>query len=173
MSSLAGALVSQDVNTYNANSVHIDMRSSSFDDISPDTATGHAPKQEEEMGDLFGEDANVDFVHHSRLVSSPNYVEVIAFVDPIILVTIIRLRPRQVPPIQDIPHPPLLLLRMTAFLLQIEKEGKPWNTKKTRNLIRLLSTAWRLQSRFPIFPYREVQTDMCVSRQSKLVSPSH
>ncbi|KAH9975921.1 Leo1-like protein-domain-containing protein [Lactifluus volemus] len=68
MSSLAGALVSQDVKPYNANSVHIDMHnSSSFDDIASDTATGHAPKkEEEEMGDLFGEDANVDFVHHSR-----------------------------------------------------------------------------------------------------------
>jgi hypothetical protein len=86
MSSLAGALVSQDVKPYNANSVHIDMHnSSSFDDIASDTATGHAPKkEEEEMGDLFGEDANVDFVHHSRLVSSPNGVEGIAFVDPII-----------------------------------------------------------------------------------------
>lgn len=70
MSSLAGALVSPDTNTYlnNANSADIDMHASSFDDVSPDTATGHHPKQEDEMGDLFGEDANIDFVHHSRLV---------------------------------------------------------------------------------------------------------
>ena len=72
MSSLAGALVSPDVNTYhnqnNPNSAHIDMHTS-FDDFSSDTATGRHPKQDdEEMGDLFGEDANVDFVHHSRLV---------------------------------------------------------------------------------------------------------
>jgi hypothetical protein len=70
MSSLAGALVSPDTNTYhqdNVNSAGIDMHASSLDDLSPDTATGHHPKQEDEMGDLFGEDANIDFVHHSRL----------------------------------------------------------------------------------------------------------
>jgi hypothetical protein len=71
MSSLAGALVSPHVNTYhhqnNASSTHIDAHTSSFDDISSDTATGRHPKQDdEEMGDLFGEDANVDFIHHNR-----------------------------------------------------------------------------------------------------------
>ena len=55
MSSLAGAL-----DTNNSIGIH-----PSFDDISPDTAT---PKQDDEMGDLFGEDANIDFVHHSRSV---------------------------------------------------------------------------------------------------------
>jgi RNA polymerase-associated protein LEO1 len=69
MSSLAGALVSSpDINQNNTNSDHIDMHTSSFVDISPDTATSRHPKQDEEMGDLFGEDANVDFVHHNRSV---------------------------------------------------------------------------------------------------------
>jgi RNA polymerase-associated protein LEO1 len=42
------------------------MHPSSFDDAPPDTATEDHLKQEEEMGDLFGEDSNVDFVHHGR-----------------------------------------------------------------------------------------------------------
>ena len=59
-SSLAGALVPPD-EQINAE----DM----FGDVTPDTAAAELyPKQEEEMGDLFGEDSNVDFVHHSRLV---------------------------------------------------------------------------------------------------------
>ena len=45
MSSLAGALL--DV------------------DVPAETATGPFIKQDEEMGDLFGEDANVDYVHHT------------------------------------------------------------------------------------------------------------
>jgi hypothetical protein len=61
-SSLAGALVPPD------EPADVDMHSSSFDDATPDTAADLYPKQEEEMGDLFGEDSNVDFVHHSRLV---------------------------------------------------------------------------------------------------------
>ncbi|KAH9967287.1 Leo1-like protein-domain-containing protein [Russula dissimulans] len=64
MSSLAGALVPPDI-TYdrdNVTSADVDMHSSSFDDAPPE----HYPKQEEELGDLFGEDSNVDFVHHSR-----------------------------------------------------------------------------------------------------------
>jgi hypothetical protein len=66
-SSLAGALVPPD-EQINASSADVDMHSSSFDDATPDTAADLDPKQEEEMGDLFGEDSNVDFVHHSRLV---------------------------------------------------------------------------------------------------------
>ena len=66
MSSLAGALVPPDI-TYNITSADVDMNSSSFDDAPQE----HYPKQEEEMGDLFGEDSNVDFVHHSRLVPPP------------------------------------------------------------------------------------------------------
>jgi hypothetical protein len=45
MSSLAGALL--DV------------------DVPAETASGPYIKQDEEMGDLFGEDANVDYVHHT------------------------------------------------------------------------------------------------------------
>jgi hypothetical protein len=69
-SSLAGALVSPDIpdDKLNATSADVDMHSSSFEDATPDPATELYPKQEEEMGDLFGEDSNVDFVHHSRLV---------------------------------------------------------------------------------------------------------
>lgn len=66
-SSLAGALVPPD-EQINASSADVDIHSSSFDDATPDTAADLDPKQEEEMGDLFGEDSNVDFVHHSRLV---------------------------------------------------------------------------------------------------------
>src|SRR6266850_2163676 len=36
--------------------------------LTPHSEQDLEPKQEEEMGDLFGEDSNVDFVHHSRLV---------------------------------------------------------------------------------------------------------
>ena len=57
MSSLTGAL--EDVT-----SADVDMHQSSFDDATPELEL----KQEVEMGDLFGEDSNVDFVHHSRLV---------------------------------------------------------------------------------------------------------
>jgi hypothetical protein len=70
-SSLAGALVSPDAAHYDktdASSADVDMHPSSFDDTALDTATDLYPKHDEEMGDLFGEDANVDFVHHSRLV---------------------------------------------------------------------------------------------------------
>jgi hypothetical protein len=66
-SSLAGALVPPD-EKINAVPADVDTHSSSFDDATPDTAAELYPKQEEEMGDLFGEDTNVDFVHHSRLV---------------------------------------------------------------------------------------------------------
>jgi hypothetical protein len=68
-SSLAGALASPDI-PYEKNNFRqdVDMRPSSFDGAPPDTATEHDQKQEEEMGDLFGEDSNVDFVHHGRLV---------------------------------------------------------------------------------------------------------
>jgi hypothetical protein len=62
-SSLAGALVPP-----NATLTDVDMHSSEFDDATPDPAAESYPKQEDEMGDLFGEDANVDFVQHTRLV---------------------------------------------------------------------------------------------------------
>lgn len=62
MSSLAGALASPDI-PYKQDA---DMHSASFDDAPPDTS--NHPKEDEEMGDLFGEDSNVDFVHHGRLV---------------------------------------------------------------------------------------------------------
>ena len=58
MSSLTGAL--EDVT-----SADVDMHPSSFDHAATPELE---PKQEVEMGDLFGEDSNVDFVHHSRLV---------------------------------------------------------------------------------------------------------
>jgi hypothetical protein len=58
MSSLTGAL--EDVT-----SADVDIQPSSFDDAATPELE---PKQEVEMGDLFGEDSNVDFVHHSRLV---------------------------------------------------------------------------------------------------------
>ncbi|KAH9993735.1 Leo1-like protein-domain-containing protein [Russula compacta] len=59
-SSLAGALDT----TYNDTKPDVDMHSS-FDDASHHVTAERYPKQEE-MGDLFGEDSNVDFVHHSR-----------------------------------------------------------------------------------------------------------
>lgn len=65
MSSLAGALASPDI-SYKQD---VEMHSSSSDDVPPDVGTENHPKQEEEMGDLFGEDSNVDFIHHGRLVS--------------------------------------------------------------------------------------------------------
>jgi hypothetical protein len=61
-SSLAGALASPDI-PYEKQDV--DMHSSSFD--ASHTAEEQHLKHEE-MGDLFGEDSNVDFVHHSRSV---------------------------------------------------------------------------------------------------------
>ena len=72
-SSLAGALASPDI-PYDKIKFNqdVDMHSSSFDDAPPDTATDHHLKQEEEMGDLFGEDSNVDFVQHGRLVFPPS-----------------------------------------------------------------------------------------------------
>ena len=60
-SSLAGALASPDI-PYEKQDV--DMHSS-FDDA-PETAEQHL--KHEEIGDLFGEDSNVDFVQHSRSV---------------------------------------------------------------------------------------------------------
>ena len=69
MSSLAGALSSPDTPYDKVKfKQDVDMHSSSFDDTPPDTAAEQHLKQEE-MGDLFGEDSNVDFVHHSRSVS--------------------------------------------------------------------------------------------------------
>ncbi len=67
MSSLVGALASPDI-PYEKVKVKqdVDMHSP-FDDAPPETAAEQHLKQEE-MGDLFGEDSNVDFVHHSRLV---------------------------------------------------------------------------------------------------------
>lgn len=62
-SSLAGALASPDI-PYEKQDV--DMHSSPFDDAPSHTAAEH--EKHEEMGDLFGEDSNVDFVHHSRSV---------------------------------------------------------------------------------------------------------
>lgn len=69
-SSLAGALAPPDIPYEKVNlKQDVDMHPSSFDDAPPDAATEHHQlKQEEEMGDLFGEDSNVDFVHHGRLV---------------------------------------------------------------------------------------------------------
>ena len=65
-SSLAGALASSDI-PYEKQDV--DMHSSSFDDAPPRTDTdAEQHLKHEEMGDLFGEDSNVDFVHHSRSV---------------------------------------------------------------------------------------------------------
>jgi hypothetical protein len=79
MSSLAGALASPDIPfdkiKFNQD---VDMHPSSFDDAPPDTATDHHLKQEEEMGDLFGEDSNVDFVQHGRLVFRPAKVPALA-----------------------------------------------------------------------------------------------
>jgi hypothetical protein len=73
-SSLAGALASPDI-PYEKHDV--DMHSSSFDDAPPDT-TAEQHLKHEEMGDLFGEDSNVDFVHHSRLVFHQARVPIIA-----------------------------------------------------------------------------------------------
>lgn len=67
MSSLTGALESPD-DKIHGTSADVDMHPSSFEDATPELE----PKQEEEMGDLFGEDSNVDFVHHSRLVPPPS-----------------------------------------------------------------------------------------------------
>lgn len=61
-SSLAGALASPDT-PYEKQDV--DMHSS-FDDAPDPAAEQHL--KHEEMGDLFGEDSNVDFVQHSRFV---------------------------------------------------------------------------------------------------------
>ena len=67
MSSLTGAL-DPPYDKIDVTSADVDMHPSSFDDATPEPE----PKQEEEMGDLFGEDSNVDFVHHSQLVPSPS-----------------------------------------------------------------------------------------------------
>ena len=72
-SSLAGALASPDI-SYEKQDV--DMHSSSFDDAPSHSAAEHL--KHEEMGDLFGEDSNVDFVHHSRLVFHQARVPVLA-----------------------------------------------------------------------------------------------
>ena len=68
MSSLTGALESPDDKVHGT-SADVDMHPSSFEDA---TTPELELKQEEEMGDLFGEDSNVDFVHHSRLVPPPS-----------------------------------------------------------------------------------------------------
>jgi hypothetical protein len=73
-SSLAGALASPDI-PYEKQDV--DMQSSSLDDAPPDSAAEQHLKHEE-MGDLFGEDSNVDFVHHSRSVLHQSRVPVLA-----------------------------------------------------------------------------------------------
>jgi hypothetical protein len=78
-SSLAGALASPDI-PYDEKQ-DVDMHSSSFDDAPPDTA---AEQKQEEMGDLFGEDSNVDFVHHSRLVFHQARVPALASLHPLI-----------------------------------------------------------------------------------------
>ncbi|KAI9511594.1 Leo1-like protein-domain-containing protein [Russula earlei] len=66
-SSLAGALVPEHI-TYHKGDADVDMHPSSLDDVPPSdpAAAERHPKQEEEMGDLFGEDADVDFVHHGH-----------------------------------------------------------------------------------------------------------
>lgn len=79
-SSLAGALASPDT-PYEKQDV--DMHSSSFDDTPPDT-TAEQHQKHEEMGDLFGEDSNVDFVHHSRLVFRQARLPVLASLHPLI-----------------------------------------------------------------------------------------
>jgi len=79
-SSLAGALASPDI-PYEKQDV--DMHSS-FDDPPPDTAAEQHLKHEE-MCDLFGEDTNVDFVHHSRLVFHQAWVPVLASLHALIL----------------------------------------------------------------------------------------
>jgi len=73
-SSLAGALASSDIPDEKQD---VDMHSSSFDDALPDT-TAEQHIKHEEMGDLFGEDSNVDFVHHSRLVFHQAIIPVLA-----------------------------------------------------------------------------------------------
>ena len=70
MSSLTGALESPD-DKIDVTSADVDMHPSSFEDAATPELEPE-PKQEEEMGDLFGEDSNVDFVHHSRLVPPPS-----------------------------------------------------------------------------------------------------
>jgi hypothetical protein len=161
-SSLAGALVPPDEN---ATSADVDMHSSSFDDATPDTAADLDPKQEEEMGDLFGEDSNVDFVHHSRLVLHYTAALALPSLHPvpqrIQAETGIRPRAHQAQLSQDTLRPHLHQLRTMVFLPKTENE-ELWNMKKMTNPMPSSSTALRPRSRFLIFRFQRAQTDKCV-----------
>lgn len=121
MSSLAGALASPDV-PYKQD---VDMHSASFEDAPPDTSD-HL--KEEEMGDLFGEDSNVDFVHHGRLVSRRSKVLALAsLARPYLnqIVTTICPRGNQAPQSQETLPPSLHLLQMTDSLHRTGNEERP------------------------------------------------
>ena len=121
MSSLAGALASPDV-PYKQD---VDMHSASFDDAPPDTSD-HL--KEEEMGDLFGEDSNVDFVHHGRLVSRRSKVLALAsLARPYLnqIVTTIWPQGHRAPPNQETLPPSLHLLQMTVSLHRTGNEERP------------------------------------------------
>jgi hypothetical protein len=116
MSSLAGALLDVDMPT--------------------ETATAPYVKQDEEMGDLFGEDSNVDYVHHTwgsvlfqlvlpTLIFMPLYQP--ARTNRFQLRQALRNRvtlPRS-------HHHP----RTMVCPRPTEKEGRLWSTKKTKNPI--------------------------------------
>jgi hypothetical protein len=123
-SSLAGALASPDTIKFQQD---VDMHPSSFDDAPPDTATEDHLKQEEEMGDLFGEDSNVDFVHHGRLVFRRAKVTALASAHGPHLIQIVTSTPRvhRALPNQDTRPPSLHHLQMTAFLHRTENEERP------------------------------------------------
>jgi len=161
MSSLTGALESP-YDKIEATSADVDMHPSSFGDVTPELE----PKQEEVMGDLFGEDSNVDFVHHSRLVppTKPQLLIslLVRFPQPIQVATNIKPRVHQVQPSRDTLPPPPHLIRTTVFLPKTGNGGRPWNTKKKMNPMPSSSIASRPRSRSLIFHSQRVQTDKCV-----------
>ena len=162
MSSLTGALESP-YDKIDPTSADVDMHPSSFGDVTPELE----PKQEEVMGDLFGEDSNVvDFVHHSRLVP-PTEPQLpvslfVRFPQPIQLATNIKRQAHQVRPSRGTLPPRPHHIRTTVFLPKTGNEDRLWNTKKKMNPMPSSSIASRPRSRSLIFHFQRVQTDKCV-----------
>lgn len=161
MSSLTGALESP-FHKIDPTSADVDMHPSSFGDVTPELE----PKQEDAMGDLFGEDSNVDFVHHSRLVPPTKpHLPVSLFVpfpQPIRVATNIKRQVHPARPSRDTLPPPPHHIRMTDFLPKIVNEDRLWNMKKKMNPMPSSSIASRPPSRSLIFHSQRVQTDKCV-----------
>ncbi|KAI0272466.1 Leo1-like protein-domain-containing protein [Gloeopeniophorella convolvens] len=73
MSSLLDALAEPPA--YDHSHADADVLSTPLNDVAPDTAPEEQPKEDEEMGDLFGEDTNVEFAHPTSDHQAPSAPE--------------------------------------------------------------------------------------------------